>query len=270
MKENPYGRISSLHLCAARTEAGECYLKTLRFTAPYKVMSPFRKADGSLQVMILSVSAGLLAGDTQEVHIETEPGAALECTSQSFEKIHRMEQAKAVRTTRLLVGDHSFLSYRPLPVIPFAGSAFESVTQIELAGPESRLVYQEILSCGRAARGERFAYGSYLSRIEARREGKLIYRENCRFRPEEYEMEGMGMFEGWSHLANLLLFGPEIGQEQADAVREYLDSREDVCGGVSRSASGDLVIRVLGNQAQTLQELCEELWKICSGFHSES
>lgn len=265
MKENPFGRISTLHLTASVSERSsqsgraETYLKEMSFTAPYKVLSPFKREDGSIEVMILAVSAGIMEGDTQQIELETETGAVMECTSQSFEKIHKMNEGCAKRETQIRAADDSTLIYRPLPVIPFAQSDFVSRTEIHLAGVKSRMIYQEILSCGRSASGERFAYRRYDARIQVRREGKLIYRENCRFDPKCYEMEEVGMFEGHSHLANLLLFGIKIDEERKSQIREMFEDDPEICGGLSTTAYGDTVIRIFGDRAQKLQEICARI-----------
>lgn len=43
------------------------YIKDVFFKAPYKIMSPFTdEKTGGIQIMLMSASAGLLAGDTFE------------------------------------------------------------------------------------------------------------------------------------------------------------------------------------------------------------
>ena len=262
-KESPnaFGKTSSLSLTAARAGHKTC-LRELSFRAPFKVMSPFEQEDGGIQVMVLTASAGILEGDVQEIEVRTEPGARMECISQSFEKIHKMDKGRARRNTSLHVGRDSLLLYRPLPAIPFAGSAFDSRTQIELEDKSSRLIYQEILYCGRAARGERFGFRHYNSLVEARQDGHLIYRENCRFSPEHLPMESVGFFEGYSHLASILLFHMDMDGGQKEEIRGRLEDREDMCGGITTTGSGDTVVRILGNQAQKLQELCDEICRL--------
>lgn len=254
---NAFEKLSSLCITAGE-HMGRVYLKELSFTAPFKVMAPFIKPDGTLQVMPLTASAGILEGDTQEIQIETGQGTKLEVVSQSYEKIHKMITGSARRDTCLHVGKDSLLLYRPLPVIPFKQSAFDSRTQIVLEDSTSRLAYQEILSCGRAAAGERFRYRYYHSLVEARRSGCLVYRENCRFHPDRDFMEEVGFFEGYSHLANLLLF--QMGAEHSvDKIRRLIGKQEDVSGGVTLTAASDVVVRILGNQAQTLQKICDDI-----------
>ena len=131
--------------------------------------------------MIMCASPGIMEGDSQWIRIETERGARLAVTSQSYEKIHKMNNGCACRNTIIRIAGNSALRYRPLPVIPFGGSAFESRTAIELEDESSELIYEELLSCGRAACGERFAYRFFHSLSEVSCKGKLIYRENNRF-----------------------------------------------------------------------------------------
>ena len=57
----------------------------------------------------------------------------------------------------------------------------------------------EILTCGRYARGERFAYRSFRNYVEIRRGGRLIYRDNTWYEPELFSMKETGMMEGFTH-----------------------------------------------------------------------
>mgnify|MGYP005816601737 FL=1 len=94
--ENPFGKVSRLAVRAEKRN-GRTILSDVSFTAPYKLMTPFEKPDGSIQIMPLCASAGIMRGDRQEFSYEAEEGADLEVLSQSFEKIHRMEGGSACR-----------------------------------------------------------------------------------------------------------------------------------------------------------------------------
>ena len=91
MQANPFGRTSELSLVLAPGKM--CHLS---FTAPFKVLHPFHQ-DGFLQIMVVKVSAGLMAGDRQSITIALEPGTKVEFLSQSYEKIHQMAEGEAVR-----------------------------------------------------------------------------------------------------------------------------------------------------------------------------
>ncbi|MDO5422356.1 MAG: urease accessory protein UreD [Eubacteriales bacterium] len=252
--ENPFGKVSRVSLTAGPKE-GRTILEDVGFTAPFKIMQPFYEE--RMRVMLMSASAGILAGDCQEFHIWVKKGASMEFFSQSYEKIHKMNEGCAKRMAKIRVEDGGELIYRPLPTIPFAQSAFESRLQVELGGTGAKMMLQEVLSCGRAASGERFAYRFYYNLVEVRREGRLIYLDNTRFEPERFSMEETGMYEGATHLANLVLFGYERDEEWFRKVRELVDGTEGVFGGASRLAEGDVVVRMLGGPAQKLEDLLE-------------
>lgn len=63
--ENKFGKISRITACAA-LKNGKTILEDLFFTAPYKIMAPFEKANGGIQIMPLCASAGIMEGDSQE------------------------------------------------------------------------------------------------------------------------------------------------------------------------------------------------------------
>lgn len=265
--ENKFGKVSQLSLRAGYRD-GRTILEDVYFTAPYKIMKPFEMEDGGIQIMPLCASAGIMKGDCQKFDYYVCSGAKLEVLSQSFEKIHKMDGGSASREIKIQVEPNAVLSYYPQPVIPFAESAFDSDMEIRLADATSKLFLLDVISCGRAAAGERFAYRRFSSKVRIYRGDQLIYRDNARYEPAKMPMEGIGMYEGYSHMANIFLSAAvdEFGsvdmaktldiQEQIWAV---LEAEAECEGGVTRLASGDLTVRVFGNRAQVLQMLAEKI-----------
>jgi len=100
--DNKFGKISRISACAALKD-GRTILEDLSFTAPYKIMMPFEKENGGIQIMPLCASAGIMAGDSQEFSYHVKEGADLEVLSQSFEKIHKMDEGSAARTIEVQV-----------------------------------------------------------------------------------------------------------------------------------------------------------------------
>ena len=261
MEINQFQKPSRLYLRAQaerQKEGGRNLYRTLlrdvSFTAPFKVMQPFPGKDGSLQVMLLAASAGIMEGDRQEFEFQVEPHARLEFISQSYDKIHQMKEGRARRFTRVRVGEQAGFRFHPQPTIPFAGSAYESRMEVSLADSTSRFQMSEIFTCGRYARGEAFAYRYYHSLVEICRGGKLIYRDNMRFDPELFDMAGMGMYESYTHLLTMFITCPEDPEGFLEQAREFLSGQPDIRGGITRLASGDFAIRALGRRAQRLEE----------------
>lgn len=72
-------------------------------------------------------------------------------------------------------------------------------------------------------------------------------------------MEEIGMYEGYTHLASMLICNYEIGDEVLSQMMEFLDETENIEGAVTRSNHSDIVIRILGKSGQGLTDICEKL-----------
>lgn len=303
--ENKFGKVSRLKI-RSEYKDGETIIADMSFTAPYKIMTPFRKPDGGISVMPLCASAGIMNGDCQEFEYRVGENSRLEMLSQSFEKIHKMsEGGSAGRSIQAEVGKNAVFYYYPQPVIPFAESAFDSSMDIRLADESSQLFLTEIITCGRSARGEQFQYRRFSSKVEIYRGGELIYRDNTRFEPEKFDMSDVGMYEGYTHVANIFMTAAngEMREQLKSAVWEILEAESEsgssaagvggsqvggsqvgtdggsevsgsavggrggLCeGGVTELAYGDLAVRIFGSRAQSLQQLSE---KIKSAFEKQ-
>lgn len=257
-------------------------------------MTPFEKENGGIQIMPLCASAGIMAGDSQEFSYHVKEGADLEILSQSFEKIHKMDEGSASRTIEVQVDKNAALYYYPQPVIPFAQSAFDSKMTIHLEDETSKLFLLEIISCGRNAHEERFQYRRFSSKVLLYRGEKLIYRDNTRYEPDKIPMEGIGLYEGYTHMANLFLSklcnrdnvdggketnidGMDIKKqmnssgtgrtsdrtaELQEKIWQILDEDSEIDGGVTRLTTGDLALRIFGHRAQKLQQIAEKIKEI--------
>lgn len=244
--------------------------------------------------MPLCASAGIMAGDSQEFSYHVKEGADLEILSQSFEKIHKMDEGSASRTIEVQVDKNAALYYYPQPVIPFAQSAFDSKMTIHLEDETSKLFLLEIISCGRNAHEERFQYRRFSSKVLLYRGEKLIYRDNTRYEPGKMPMEGIGLYEGYTHMANLFLSklcnrdnvdggketnidGMDIKKqmnssgtgrtsdrtaELQEKIWQILDEDSEIDGGVTRLTTGDLALRIFGHRAQKLQQIAEKIKEI--------
>jgi urease accessory protein len=260
--QNPYGRLSILEAAAVQ-RGGAVILENIRFTAPLKLLPPHPLPGGGVKVTQLSVSAGLMAGDRQEINLSVGDGARVVWTSQSFEKIHKMPAgAWAQRNCRLALSGGAFLDYCPQPVIPFAGSDFSACTRINLADASAALIYRDIFCTGRIARGEQFRFRNYCQLVELRLADRLIFRENTILRPDEQSenapLDGPGFFEGYSHLLTMILYIPGLSEDQLRLTFPVNDN-DRIAAALTALDGGAFLIRALGHSAEELQNLGEEL-----------
>lgn len=227
--------MSRLFVCAenrgGKTVAADCF-----FSAPLKIAKPFYYADHT-ELMMMTASAGMLDGDHYDIEIIVKENASLKFTGQSFTKIFRSgEKGGASQRVRITVEKGGRLLYLPQPVIPFAGSIFDSRTDIFLDS-KSVFAVRDIFSCGRAAMNEYFAFGSFRSRTAVYIDGRLGFLDNIRLVPCEAELSGTGFFEGHTHSGMMYTYN-------AEAV-------DDLC---STNAHRGRVYRMLANSAQEISE----------------
>lgn len=256
--ENQFGKLSKLQLTAVRKD-DRTILGDVYFTAPFKIMRPFYEKEDFMTVMLLTASAGIMAGDRQEFDLLVKENAKMEFVSQAYEKIHQMKEGCAKRETHIMVEPNACLYYTPLPTIPFAESDYRSTMEVELADETSKFVLSEVLTCGRVAHGEEFRYHRFQNKIVIYQGGKLVYRDNTRYEPEWIDMQGLGMYEGYTHLANLVICNEEKTDEWIGGVRELLDGLENIEGGVTRTKAGHVVVRMLGKNAQKLTDVMGQI-----------
>lgn len=254
---NRYYRTCVLNATASFKD-GKTILSDKFYTQPFKLMKPFHIKKDLMTLMMQTASAGILKGDTQEQCFIIEDNAKMELTAQSYEKLHKMDGGSARRDTTIKVGKNALFKYSPLPTIPFKDSGFYSTISCELADDSSQLMLAEILTGGRIGFGERFGYNFYHSHITIRKGGKLIYNDNAQYNPAEMDMESLGMYEGFTHMATLLIVNMK-DKADIEMIRGMIDECPKIEGGASMIQSGDVSVKLLGTSADDLYELCEKI-----------
>lgn len=252
--ENKYSRNSVANI-KMTCEEGKTILKDVYFTSPLKIITPFRTDYGLVRVMLLSSSSGIMSGDRYEINVDIGKDCRSEITSQSYDKIHKMEEGHAERYNNITVDSGAILNYMPQPTIPFKKSAYENVTKINLKDETSKLIYHEILSAGRIHHAdEKFEYTYFKNLTDIYVGDKHVYRDNTYFDPKMFNMEGFGMYEGYTHLSNVVVVNFGDGKELMTMLRDLLsDCKDDITYGVTITDNDDVVIRMFGYEGNALE-----------------
>jgi len=254
---NKYAEISKVKI-RTLNKNGKTILDDVYVTSPFKVAPPFYKSDDFIKVIIMSSSAGTMDGDIQDYDITLGDNTKMELTSQSFEKIHTMIEDEAIRDCNICVGKNSFFRYNLLPTIPFKDSAFKSNINIKLEDSSSKLIFMDIINCGRVAHGEKFKYKYYKSYLEVECNDKLVYVDNTNYNPKEMDIESFGMYEGYTHFANILIANFMDSEENVSVIRDILNNY-NVEGGVSLTQHNYISIKILGYNSDKLIQVSDKI-----------
>lgn len=237
---------------------GELYLKTVKqggrtvvadcsFTSPLKIAKPFYH-DGYTEIMVMCASPGMLSNDYYDMQFDMADNTKTVISGQSYLKLYKSENGEATQRIQMRVGKNAELHYLPYPVIPFAGSKFRSQTEILLTRT-SKLIFCDILTCGRQGMGERFAFTSMSNQVSVSVDGRLVLLDHARLSPQEAAIDGIGFFEEHTCQALVYLYGySEVCLPKCNGIEAFASkSREGCC------------VRILGNSGDNVFKFAHEL-----------
>lgn len=237
------------------------YLKDVYFTQPLKMTHAFKWLGDGLKVYQMSSSPGMLEGDAHDIRFHVGAQSKLWVTTQSYEKVFPSDEVGVSRYTEINIEPDAYFKYTPLPTTPYQDSRFTGDTQIRLADETAKLAMCEIITAGRVAKetAEVFAFDRYQSLVDVYCAGKLIYRDNTVLAPDQFDLTGFGFFEGYTHLANIMLINFGLESSALSEFRQIVDGYPDIAAGVTVLSSNDVLVRILGSNGEQLTQIGEAL-----------
>ncbi len=228
------------------------FLEEAYFETPFKVANITEdKKNHPLHLMLMSSSPGILDGDEYDFKIDIGAGASLQLHTQAYQRIFHMKQQA---TQKLLVNlnDGASFTYLPQPTVPHEQSSFTSRNYFHL-GNNCRLVYGEILTCGRKLNGEEFLFSKYHSISHVYLNNKLLVKENLLMTPAAINVRAIGQLEGYTHQASFIYLQPAADIKLITAVvGELLATEKNMELGVSTLPGNGLMVRLLAMGAEQL------------------
>jgi urease accessory protein len=203
----------------AETRLGACYQQI-----PLKVMPPFALAgEPAALLYLINLTAGLLDGDAHLIEVTARAGTRAVVTGQSATRVHPALASYCTQQWHVAVEDGACLVVLPGPTIPYKGCRYYQRGRAELA-PSARLLWGDIWLPGRYDRGElseRFVFDRIVQDFEARRGGRLVYRDRFRW-DGPWSADEIGWYFGGRLAAGSLFVGgplPAALPEADPAVR---------------------------------------------------
>ena len=201
---------------------------------------------------------GLVAGDHVKMDIEVAAGGSLFLGTQASTKVYRSEGAVAQQTMSARVSAGGLLVALPDPVTPFTAAKFHQ-TQIIDCAASADVVWLDGVTCGRAARDERWDFSSYDSSLLVRVEGRAVMRDalhlTAGLRPVRERLSEVGA------LATLVIGGPGLtalcAKVLAHVAAQPLERQPRVTA--SPLGTWGVVLRAATVERETLERTVREL-----------
>ena len=181
-------------------------IATARSRAPLKLLTP--KNHGSARwTFVATYGGGLVDGDSIALDVRLGRDARAVLGTQASTNVYRCPRGKARQSLDAHVAEGALLVVAPDPLVPFAGSRYEQRATIRLAEGAS-LAWVDVLACGRASRGERWAMARYGNRTRIELGGALVADDALVLDAEARDLpRAMGRFDA---VATLFLVGPAL------------------------------------------------------------
>ncbi|ELZ29642.1 urease accessory protein UreD [Halosimplex carlsbadense 2-9-1] len=277
------GKDGRLELRFAADEAGETNLVRDLARAPFHVSGtlghdPLPEAE---TVYVQSPTGGVAQGDRHRIDVEVGTGAVAHVSTQSSQKVLSMERNYAAADVSLTVDRDGHLDYVPEPTILHENSRFFQALDLDLAADASAVV-GDVVVPGRLARGERFDFERYLSRLRVRRDGTLLVDDATHLRPAHADPTAAGVMGEFAVVGTLYVLVPADESDGLDDLSDRLhgvatgavpdpetdgdaaadDGHADtVRAGATRLPNdAGCVVRALGHRAETVTASLRAAW----------
>jgi urease accessory protein len=241
------------------------FLKSCFCTPPFKVLDITEDPQEKLlHLMLMSASPGVLDGDAYHFQIRVAAGCSLQLHTQSYQRLFQMQNG-ALQQMEVVLEEGASFCFLPHPTVPHRRASFTAVNTIHLSG-RCRLVWGEVLTCGRKGSGEAFAFSKYHSRTTIYMQGRLVVKENLLLQPLVIDVAGIGQWEGYTHQASLLYLQEEIPVPEVIAsLLEWLQQQEGLCFGITALPVSGVLVRILGYKGETLHHCLQQLAALLPG-----
>lgn len=243
--------IAELHI-ETKLRDGCTHLKKVYATPPFKIADVREdKRDKTLQLMLMSSSPGILDGDEYRIKIDLEEGCALDLQTQSYQRVFNMQNS-ALQQIAVHMAKGSSFQYLPHPSVPHENSDFTAKNRIYLSD-NCRLMWGEVLTCGRKLNGEVFLFSKYHNLTEIFFNGKLIIKENLMMQPRQVNVNAMGQLEGYTHQASLIYLDEKADSKQLkESINAFLTEQTHMAYGITEAPKNGIIVRILGQKGEQL------------------
>lgn len=255
------GKDGVLRLVFERTDGGTALVEDYA-TVPFHVSGTLEHDPNPdvATVFIQSPTGGVAQGDRHDIDVRVGAGALAHVTTQSSTKVQSMRRNYAAADTALSVGSAGHLDYVPEPTILHADARYHADLVLTLDDGATAVV-ADIVVPGRLARGERFEFERYLSRVRVEGPDGILFEDTTDLAPTDGSLNVPGVLGDHDVYGALFAVAPD---RDAGALSDVLHAAVADCE--ARAAATELpngagvTVRALGDRAETTRAALHAAW----------
>ena len=209
---------------------------------------------------LIQLGGGYIEGEYYENNIRLEKDSQAILTTQASSKIYKSENGiSSKQYTHLYLEENSKLEFINDSVILYKDAVYEQSTDIYLE-EGTTLIYSDGITAGWSPDGKLFQYKNARIKTNVYLNGELIYLDNLKIIPDEYEVQSFGILEGYKNFGTMLVIDKRIEKELIKKLREETKNLDlDVKFGISLLEKDGFIIRILGNLTQDIQKVINKV-----------
>ncbi|WP_226022013.1 urease accessory protein UreD [Halomicrobium salinisoli] len=254
------GKDGALELTFASTEGGTQLVRDYA-TVPFHVSGTLGHdphPDAST-VFVQSPTGGVAQGDRHDIEIAVREDAVAHVSTQSSTKVLTMERNYAAADATFSVASGGHLDYVPEPTILHANARYYQDLTVELES-DATAVVADVVVPGRLARGERFDFERYLSRVRAEGPDGLLFEDATHLTPAEVDPRAPGVLGEYDVYGTLFVVDPDGDAVDSDALHEAVADHEARAGATELPNDAGVAVRALGDRAETVTDALHAAW----------
>ncbi len=226
-------------------------VRTALAHSPLRLLTP-RNHGHAAWVYTSSLGGGLVDGDALSVDLEVVGGASALLSSQGSTRVYRSPRG-CQNTLSARVGEGALLALVPDPTTCFTGARYTQRQDIQLA-PGASLVLMDLVTAGRSAVGERWAFTHFSSTLRVQLGAQALLDERWLLDPAQGTLPArLGRFEA---LGTVLLVGPVLAEARRTHAEHVgglpVTPRADLVCSASPLGPDALVLRAAATSAELL------------------
>ncbi len=224
-------------------------------TSPLCILTP-RNHGHAAWAYLSTLGGGFVDGDQVHLEVRVEVGAAGVLSTQGETRVYRSPHGCRSELSAVVEED-GLLALLPDPTVCFAEARYRQRIDLALA-PGSALILVDVLGCGRVARGERWAFGNYLSELILRQQERVVLAERVLLDPTHGAVsERFGRFNA---LATVLLAGEPLRTFRQAFIEKFralpLSADAEIVESANSLGDDALLLRMAGVSIEhTLQSI---------------
>jgi urease accessory protein len=211
-------------------------------------------------VFVQSPTGGIAQGDRHDVTVDVGPDAVAHVSTQSSTKVQSMDANYAAAETTLSVDACGHLDYVPEPTILHEDARYCQETTLDLA-PGATAVLSEVVVPGRLARGERFDFERYLSRVRGEGADGLLFEDTTHLTPADGDPTASGVLGEFTVYGTTFVVAPgEDTAAMSDELHGVVTDGAARAGATGLPNGAGVAVRALGDRAETVGATLQDAW----------